>query len=53
MENVFVPDRNKLAKANDFATGTNVILEASRLVVAWMIVGVACGAYEASVKYCL
>jgi acyl-CoA oxidase len=53
MENVFVPDNNKLTKANDFATGTNVILEASRLAVAWMIVGVACGAYEAALKYCL
>ena len=53
LENVFVPDRNKLAKANNFATGTNVILEASRLAVAWMIVGVAIGSYEAALKYCL
>ena len=53
MDNVFVPDRNKLTHAKDFATGTNVILESSRLCVAWMIVGNACGAYEAALKYCL
>ena len=53
MVNVFVPDNNKLAKATDFATGTNVILESSRLGVAWLIAGVGCGAYEAALKYCL
>lgn len=53
LDNVFVPDNNKLTHAKDFATGTNVILESSRLCVAWMIVGNACGAYEAALKYCL
>ena len=48
-----MPDRNRLTKATNFATGTNVILESSRLGVAWMIAGVACGAYEAALKYCL
>ena len=52
-ENVFVPDKNKLTHAKDFATGTNAILEASRLMVAWMACGVSCGAYEAALKYCL
>ena len=33
-KDVFVPDRNKLAYAKDFATGTNKILESSRLLVA-------------------
>jgi len=47
----FVPDRNKLTYALDFATGTNKILEASRLMVAWMAAGCAAGAYEATVKY--
>ena len=53
LENVFVPDNNRLTKAKDFATGTNVILEASRLVVAWMVGGLAVGAYEAALKYTL
>lgn len=52
-ENCFVPDRNKLTHAKDFATGTNAILEASRLVVAWMGAGLAAGAYEAALKYTL
>jgi hypothetical protein len=26
LENVFVPDNNRLAKALDFATGANIIL---------------------------
>lgn len=53
MKDVFVPDHNKLTHAKNFATGTNVILESSRLGVAWMIAGVACGAYEAALKYTL
>jgi glutaryl-CoA dehydrogenase len=48
-----VPDKNKLAFAKDFATGTNAILEASRLMVAWVACGTATGAYEAALKYCL
>lgn len=31
LDNVFVPNRNKLAHSKDFSTGTNKILEASRL----------------------
>ena len=53
MKDVFVPDKNKLTKATDFRTGTNVILESSRLGVAWVAAGVGCGAYEAALKYCL
>ena len=53
MKDVFVPDHNKLTHAKNFATGTNAILESSRLGVAWMVVGVACGAYEAALKYTL
>ena len=51
LENVFVPDHNKLAKADDFATGTNKILEHSRIKVCWGAVGIAAGAYEAALKY--
>lgn len=50
---VFVPDRNKLAHAKDFATGTNKILEFSRLMIAWQAAGIAAGAYEAALKYTL
>jgi len=50
-KDVFVPTNNKLTKAKDFATGTNKILESSRLGIAWMISGIASGAYEAAVKY--
>lgn len=53
MKDVFVPDSNRLTHAKNFATGTNVILESSRLGVAWMIAGVASGAYEAALKYTL
>lgn len=48
-----MPDKNKLAKAKDFGTGTNAILETSRLVVAWMACGLAAGAYENALKYTL
>ena len=48
LDNVFVPDHNKLAKATDFATGTNKILEHSRIKVIWGAVGCAAGAYEAA-----
>ena len=53
MQDVFVPDNMKLTHAKDFGTGTNAILEPSRLFVAWMIAGLATGAYEAALKYCL
>lgn len=53
MKDVFVPDHNKLTHSKDFATGTNTILEASRLSVAWIATGIAAGAYEAALQYCL
>ena len=53
MVDVFVPDHNKLTYATNFATGTNVVLESSRLHVAWIAAGTAAGAYEAALQYCL
>ena len=50
---VFVPNNMKLTHATDFSTGTNVVLEKSRLSVAWVEAGIAAGAYEAALKYCL
>jgi alkylation response protein AidB-like acyl-CoA dehydrogenase len=52
-KDVFVPDRNKLTHATDFAKGTKKMLKASRLTIAWGAAGLAMGAYEAAVKYCL
>ena len=52
-DNVFVPEENHLYKAQDFTTGTNVILESSRLIGSWMAGGLACGAYESALKYTL
>jgi len=53
LKDCFVPDKNKLAHAKDFASSTNAMLEASRVLVAWMACGTAIGAYEAALKYCL
>lgn len=53
MKNVFVPDRNRLAKSTDFATSTNQVLMHSRLLVGFMAAGCAAGAYEAALKYTL
>lgn len=53
LKDAFVPDNNKLTKAKDFASGTNAVLETSRLVVAWMACGLAAGAYENALKYTL
>ena len=52
-KDVFVPTNMRLNKAKDFASGCNVVLESSRLTVAWMICGLMCGAYEAALKYTL
>jgi alkylation response protein AidB-like acyl-CoA dehydrogenase len=53
LENVFVPDKNKLEKALDFEKSLNQVLNESRLGVAWACAGVAIGAYERCLKYCL
>lgn len=53
IDNVFVPDRNKLTHAKDFATGTAMILGSSRLLIAWQAAAVATSAYEAALAYCL
>lgn len=53
LENVFVPDANKLEKALDFEKSLNQVLNESRLGVAWACAGVAIGAYERCLKYCL
>lgn len=52
LKDVFVPDRDKLAKSKDFQS-TNSILEFSRLLVAWLAAGNAVGAYEHALAYTL
>jgi glutaryl-CoA dehydrogenase len=53
LKDVFVPDYDKLTFATDFASGTEKILMASRLQTGWGATGIAAGAYEAALKYCL
>jgi glutaryl-CoA dehydrogenase len=53
LENVFVPSHNKLKKATNFEKSCAPVLAKSRLAVAWQNGSLACGAYEATVKYCL
>ena len=53
LKDVFVPEANKVAKATNFTVGLNAVLESSRLAIAWVACGVAAGAYEAALKYCL
>ena len=53
LKDVFVPDCDKLTFATDFASGTEKILMASRLQTGWGATGIAAGAYEAALKYCL
>lgn len=39
--NVFIPEEDFLPKATDFIKGTSKILLHSRLIVAWIAVGIA------------
>ncbi len=50
---MFVPDNMRLEKGKDFNSGANKILEHSRISVAWFGAAVACGAYEAALRYSL
>ena len=50
---MFVADKNRLANAPDFQSGTNSILKASRIMVIFQAVGSSIGSYEAALKYCL
>jgi len=52
-DNVFIPQKNKLAYALNFDKSANVVLNESRVGVAYQCAGLAVGAYETSLKYCL
>jgi acyl-CoA oxidase len=51
MKDVFVPEKNRLEKCKDFASGPNQVLMHSRLLIAWMAVGMAAGSYETALAY--
>jgi len=51
MEDVFVPEENKLPGATKFSDGVAVILASSRIFVSWAATGVVSGAYDAAIKY--
>ena len=53
LENVFVPDANKLQYALNFEKSANKVLLESRLGVGLACTGISCGAYEACLEYCL
>src|SRR6516162_7607493 len=50
LNNVRVPEENRLQKAHSFRDAANV-LKMTRYTVAWMATGCAMGAYEAALKY--
>lgn len=50
-DNVIVDESQKIPKAINFAKGTNVILQHSRVFVCWIAVGIAMGSYDAAIKY--
>ena len=50
-KDAFVPEENRLSKAKDFASGTNVVLKHSRVFICWQAMGIAIGAYDNAVKY--
>ena len=53
-DGVFVPRKNVLrARPTDFRLGSGLpaVLEASRILVAWLPVGVCMGAYDLTLRY--
>ena len=52
LDNVFVPDNNRLANVTNFENCTTVLTH-SRCIVAWKAAGIAAGAYEAALRYTL
>jgi acyl-CoA oxidase len=49
-KDVFVPQSDRLEKANDFLTGPTVVLRSSRLAITWIPVGLIGRVYEEAVK---
>ena len=53
LTDVFVPDRNKLAHADNFETGLNKCLLESRLTITFIFAGAMAGAFEAAYRYAM
>ena len=53
LKDVFVPDCDRLTYADDFDKGTNKLLKISRVQTVFIAAGLAVGAYEVALKYCL
>ena len=53
LKDVFVPDRNRLANADNFETGLNRCLLESRLTVTFMFAGGMAGAFEVAYRYAM
>lgn len=53
LNEVFVPEANKLAKADDFEKGLNACLMTSRLTITWIFAGAMAGAFEAAYNYAM
>lgn len=51
LNNVIVSADQKLPKATDFASGTNVVLKHSRIYVCWVAAGIAMGVYDNAIKF--
>ena len=51
LNEVFVPDANRLAKADNFETGLSEMLKLSRLIITWIFAGAMAGAFEAAYHY--
>jgi alkylation response protein AidB-like acyl-CoA dehydrogenase len=49
--NVLLKEANKLHKAIDFATGTNIILKNNGIYICWVATGIAMGSYDHAIKY--
>ena len=50
LKDVFVADSMRMDKYDDFSTGLNKTLMASRLIITWIFIGIMVGAYEAAFK---
>jgi alkylation response protein AidB-like acyl-CoA dehydrogenase len=51
MENVFVPDENRLGEAGEGFAQAMKVLDGGRISIAALSIGIARGAYEAALKY--
>lgn len=51
LDNVIVPESQRLPHAIDFQNGTNRVLKHSRVFVCWIAAGICMGVYDNAIKY--